>query len=147
MEKVTKQKIIQKPIVIDFEAYITKDGREFENEQDAIAHENVNGVTKRNVNSSIINHGYSLHPFKFVKFENELQVEAYEQKMSGNKDNNTWMSWVSCKEKFNKFPCWMLCKYIKHFHDGSFTAIYLTPEEARYDLLDVIKQIEKLKEL
>jgi hypothetical protein len=145
MEKKVIKKTICETKDINIEAFITKDGRQFENENEAIAHENVNCVTRRNINSTVVD-SMRAFPAQFVKFENELQVEAFEQKMCGNKDDNTWSSWVSWKDKFKSFPCWILCKYKKN-RDGSFTAFYLTPEEVRYDLLDVIKQIDKLKEL
>ena len=105
----------------------------------------------KTIKSGIINNDYLsqyIGNFRFVYFENSSQVEKYEQLMSGKKDNNTWMSWVSCKEKF-QFPCWMMCFYVPHRMSeyggvDDYTAIYMTPKEVLKDLLGVMTQVEKL---
>jgi hypothetical protein len=150
MIKKTVKQEINIPKEIDVEVYETSDGRQFKTEEEADWHEKVDILNKHNIISKIINNEYLtqyIGNFNFIYFENENQVEAYEQKMCGNKENNTWMSWVSCKEKFS-FPCWMMCYYVPHklseYSGDDYTAIYMTPEEVKEDLLNVIEQINNL---
>lgn len=86
-------------------------------------------MDKKIIRSKIIDNEYLsqyIGNYEFVYFENEDQVEKYEQKMCGNKDDNTWMSWVNCKEKF-QFPCWIMCYYVPHklgdHGESDYTAI------------------------
>ena len=146
-----KKKIYNKPVTIyqDVEMYETEDGEVFENEQDAIEYEKIDMIKKKDIVSDIINNSYLIQyigTYKFVYFKNANQVKAYEQKMC-NGGNNTWMSWISCKEKF-KFPCWMMCYYVPHrlseTGENDYTAVYMTPEEVVEDLYNVINQIKKL---
>jgi hypothetical protein len=152
VQKVTTIKTIEIPKDINIEVYKTSDGRQFEKQEDAEWHEQVNLLKKQKLKSRIINNEYLtqyIGKFRFVYFENENQVEAYEQKMCGNKDGNTWGSWLSCKEKFN-FPCWIMCYYIPHslcaeYPDDDFTAVYMTLDEVEVDLNNVLKQVDLLR--
>lgn len=108
-------------------------------------------MKKENIQSQIINNEYLaeyIGKFSFVYFESDEEVENYEIQMSGNKDDNTYMSWVSCKEKF-RFPCWMMCYYVPHslggYGNSDFSAIYMTKEEVIKDLENVIRQIKLMK--
>ena len=101
----------------------------------------------KNIKSEIINNRFMSqyqNPFQLVRFENEEEVESFECTMSGDKDDNTWNSWVSCKEKFTQFPCWIVCNYVHHPIDDSYTAIYFTSQEVEEDLLRVLMQINHL---
>jgi hypothetical protein len=81
--------------------------------------------------------------FNIVYFEDEKQIEAYEQYMCGNKDNNTWGSWRSCQEKFN-FPCWIMCSYVHHEFNDDYSAIYMTIEEFKSRLNKLINQMDNI---
>lgn len=107
-------------------------------------------MKKETIQSQIINNKYLSQytgKFSMVYFETDQEVEEYEQLMSGNKDDNTWLSWLSCKEKF-QFPCWIMCYYVPHHLGGNgstdYTAIYMTKEEVVNDLSSVIKKIDDL---
>ncbi len=134
---------------VEVEVFETSDGKHFKTEEEAEWHEKVDLIQKQKLNSNIINNQYLaqyIGNFNFVYFENENQVEAYEQKICGNRDNKTWGSWVSCKEKFN-FPCWVMCYYIDHNlgeYGGDYTAIYMTPNEVIEDMKRVIEQSNNL---
>lgn len=151
IRKVKATKIIEIPQKIEYEVFQTSDGRQFNDEESAIEHEKVGDIKQQKIRSKIINNEYLsqyIGNFKFVKFENEKQVEAYEQKECGNKDNNTWDCWESCKEKF-KFPCWVMCYYVPHnlceeYPEDDYTAIYMTLDEVKTDLEGVFKQIDNL---
>jgi len=138
---------------VDVEVYETEDGRQFKIEEEAIEHEKVGMIKSINIDSEIINNSYLtqyIEKFKWVHFLNENQVEAYEQQYCGNKDDNTWGSWVSCKQKFN-FPCWVMCYYVPHslsehdFGDDDYTAIYMTLDEVEVDLTKVINKLNSLR--
>lgn len=99
-----------------------------------------------NFKSKIINNEYLsqyMTPFKIAYFESEEDVEKFEQKMCKG-DDNTWMSWVSVKDKFSKFPCHIVFRYVYHKYSDDFTAVYLTLDEAKKDLENVILQLDKL---
>lgn len=105
-------------------------------------------VKQINFKSNILNNPYLSQystPFKIALFESEEQVEEFEQKMCKG-DNKTWMSWVSQKEKFSKFPCHIVYRYVYHKNGDDFTAIYLTLDEAKADLNNVLNQIKTLEE-
>lgn len=99
-----------------------------------------------NFKSKLLNNEYLsqyIKPFKIQLFSSEEDVEEFEQKMCKG-DDKTWMSWVSQKEKFSKFPCYIVYRYVYHKASYDYTAIYLTLEEAKEDLLSVISQLDNL---
>lgn len=106
---------------------------------------NKTSIKEEKFNSEILNNdiiSQYYNPFKMVYFENENDIEKYEQ-VNCEGDNNTWNSWRSIKDKIT-FPCWLCVKYQKHPHDGSYTAIYLTKDEAIKDFKKCIDKIKKL---
>lgn len=151
MIKKTIKEIIKVSQEIDVEIYETEDGRQFKSEDEAIEHEKVGILKKKNIKSNIINNEYLtqyIGKFKFVYFENEKQIEAYEQVMCDNRNDNVWGSWISYKNKF-KFPSWIMCYYVPHSINkyscnDDFTAVYMTLDEVKKDLNNVIKQINEL---
>jgi hypothetical protein len=151
VKKVNRKNVIQVEKEIDVEVYETSDGRQFKSEEEAIYHENVGKLYKQTIKSKIINNEYLtqyIGNFTFVYFENENQVEAYEQMLCGNQDDNTWSSWVSNKEKFT-FPCWMMSYYVPHelsaYGSNDYTAVYMTRDEVINDLTRVIEQVKGLE--
>ena len=97
------------------------------------------------IKSEVLNNDYisQYHePFKILKFKNVEQLSKYQDSICGK--DNVWGSWQSCIDKFN-FPCYIVLKYQKHPVDDSYTAIYLTLEEFKNDLNNVIKTVNELK--
>lgn len=151
MIKKTIKEVIKVPQEVDIEVWETSDGRQFKIKEIAEEHEKIGMLKKYIIQSEVINNKYLtqyIDYFQFVYFENKNQVKVFEQFMCDNKDENTWGSWINCKEKF-KFPCWIMCYYIPHNlsnrGNDDYTAIYMTPEEVKSDLLNVIEQIDNLK--
>lgn len=99
-----------------------------------------------NFKSKLINNEYLsqyFKPFRVRLFNNEEEVEKFEQKLCKG-DDKTWMSWVSQKEKFSKFPCYIVYRYVYHKAQDEYTAVYLTLEEAKNDLMSVVSQLDSL---
>jgi cobalamin-dependent methionine synthase I len=148
MKKTMAKETILEPKEIDIEVFETEDGIQFKTEEEALEHEKLSTIKIQSIESQIVNNEYIAQytgNFRIVKFDSESQVEAYEQACCGNKDNNTWRSWVSCKDKFNKFPCCIVCNYIPCQSDDDYIAIYLTPEETIDDLNNVLNQLKSIK--
>lgn len=102
-----------------------------------------------NFKSKLINNEFLsqyFKPFKVQLFNSEEEVEEFEQKMCKG-DNKTWMSWISQKEKFSSFPCYIVYRYVYHKSNDEYTAVYLTLDEAINDLQSVISQLNNLKDV
>lgn len=148
MKEQTKKTIIQEPKEIEITTYIAEDGREFTDKFECLEYERLDMIEKKKLRSKLINNEYLnqyFKPFQLVKFNTPQQIEVFEQKMCGNKDDNTWGSWLSIKAKIIKYPIWLVCSYVYH-ESGDYTAIYLTLDEAEKDLLNVVDELRKLKE-
>lgn len=145
MIKKTVKKEKYMPVEVDVEVFEANDGTQFETEKLALEYEKLMGTKQIDIKSNIINNGIALRDigeFKLIYFQNENQIEAYEQKMC-NGDNKTWGSWPSCQEKFI-FPCWIVCRYeeLELADEESYIANYLTLDEFKEDLKNVLKQID-----
>lgn len=99
------------------------------------------------VKSNVINNPYIINrigEFKIVTFYNKDNIIQYEKKECGDKSNNVYGSWLSCKEKFDVFPCKIACRYIKLGDEEGYIAIYMTLEEYKKDLQNSLKQLKSI---
>lgn len=117
------------------------------NANQIVEHNNDDKVSEILVKSNVINNPYIINiigEFKIVTFYNEDNIIQYEKKECGDKNNNVYGSWLSCKEKFDVFPCKIACRYIKLGDEEGYRAIYMTLEEYKKDLQLSLKQLKNI---
>ncbi|TVY09866.1 hypothetical protein [Paenibacillus cremeus] len=139
MEKIMKQVPVKVEQMQEKEIFVTADGREFEREEDALVHETLNLINQIDISDYFPAYNKQI---KLVYFEDETQVELYEQLHSGNADDNTWMSWLSHahKHKFENLPKWVVCHFENHGND--YTAFYYTLDEFKDNLRKVLTVVD-----
>jgi hypothetical protein len=73
-----------------------------------------------------------------VTFKNIEQVEQFEKQECENQPCEN--SWMSCKEKFNKFPCVIYCRFTKRGILEGYVAQYITKDEYIAELKNQLLQ-------